>query len=286
MLKSTHRGNFPVSFTGSSNTNTLSRRHSCGVWNVRCNSLLRSYLLTLITCLCGSWMCHILICKYGIWVSGCEEEEFCHVSDIRDEGLLYFACVLYPDTRVCGAYDKPLRQACSLVMTQSLQTAYQKKGESFIHKKVIRSLQLTNMVILFTSTWIWNNENTITQYTKWFCCHTPFHQIITYTLYYTVYYLFIFPSISCLFSETFLCDRTDGFCIALCRMRDCGLWWSLTSDSYHFHCDWVCRLLYLFSDMILATEHGMQMIQILVLLELDRDIRWKGKRRQRWTKND
>ncbi|XP_043117353.1 thyroglobulin [Puntigrus tetrazona] len=57
----------------------------------------------------------------------CEEEEFCHVSDIRDEGPLYFACILYPDTRVCGAYDKPLRQACSLVMTQSLQTAYQKK---------------------------------------------------------------------------------------------------------------------------------------------------------------
>ncbi|KAL1259661.1 hypothetical protein QQF64_010238 [Cirrhinus molitorella] len=57
----------------------------------------------------------------------CEEEDLCHVSDIRDEGPLYFACLLYPDTRVCGAYDKPLRQACSLVMTQSLQTAYQKK---------------------------------------------------------------------------------------------------------------------------------------------------------------
>ncbi|XP_039536126.1 thyroglobulin [Pimephales promelas] len=57
----------------------------------------------------------------------CEEEELCHVSDIRDEGPLYFSCVLYPDTRVCGAYDKPLRQACSFVMAQSLQTAYQKK---------------------------------------------------------------------------------------------------------------------------------------------------------------
>ncbi|XP_056331806.1 thyroglobulin [Danio aesculapii] len=57
----------------------------------------------------------------------CEEEELCHVSDIRDEGPIYFACNLYPDTRVCGAYDKPLRQTCSLVMTQSLQTAYQKK---------------------------------------------------------------------------------------------------------------------------------------------------------------
>ncbi|XP_067250747.1 thyroglobulin [Chanodichthys erythropterus] len=57
----------------------------------------------------------------------CEEEELCHVSDTRDEGPLYFACVLYPDTRVCGAYDKPLRQACGFVMTQNLQTAYQKK---------------------------------------------------------------------------------------------------------------------------------------------------------------
>ncbi|XP_042628676.1 thyroglobulin isoform X1 [Cyprinus carpio] len=57
----------------------------------------------------------------------CGEEQLCHVSEIRDEGPLYFACALYPDTRVCGAYDKPLRQACSLVMTKSLQTAYQKK---------------------------------------------------------------------------------------------------------------------------------------------------------------
>ncbi|XP_051574507.1 thyroglobulin-like [Myxocyprinus asiaticus] len=57
----------------------------------------------------------------------CEEEELCHVSDIRDEGPLHFVCVLYPDTQVCGAYDKPLRQACSLVLAQSPQTAYQKK---------------------------------------------------------------------------------------------------------------------------------------------------------------
>uniref|UniRef100_A0A8C2FJ69 Thyroglobulin n=1 Tax=Cyprinus carpio TaxID=7962 RepID=A0A8C2FJ69_CYPCA len=32
----------------------------------------------------------------------CGEEQLCHVSDIRDEGPLYFACALYPDTRVCG----------------------------------------------------------------------------------------------------------------------------------------------------------------------------------------
>lgn len=65
-----------------------------------------------------------------ICVSGCEEEELCHVSDIRDEGSLYFECVLYPDTRVCGAYDKPLRQACSLVLARSPESTHRKKSES------------------------------------------------------------------------------------------------------------------------------------------------------------
>ncbi|GAA6103646.1 thyroglobulin [Tachysurus ichikawai] len=57
----------------------------------------------------------------------CLEEEFCHVSDLQDDGPVYFTCLLYPDTRVCGAYDKPLRQACSLVLPRDPQTAYQKK---------------------------------------------------------------------------------------------------------------------------------------------------------------
>uniref|UniRef100_A0A8C9UX01 Thyroglobulin n=1 Tax=Scleropages formosus TaxID=113540 RepID=A0A8C9UX01_SCLFO len=54
----------------------------------------------------------------------CEEEEFCHLADVRDESRLYFTCVLYPDSRVCGAYDKPLRQACSLVLPLTPQSAY------------------------------------------------------------------------------------------------------------------------------------------------------------------
>ncbi|KAL7887495.1 hypothetical protein AOLI_G00052160 [Acnodon oligacanthus] len=57
----------------------------------------------------------------------CVEEELCHVADLRDEGPVYYACILYPDTRVCGAYDKPLRQACSLVLPQDTHTAHQKK---------------------------------------------------------------------------------------------------------------------------------------------------------------
>uniref|UniRef100_A0A4W5R7Q9 Carboxylesterase type B domain-containing protein n=1 Tax=Hucho hucho TaxID=62062 RepID=A0A4W5R7Q9_9TELE len=57
----------------------------------------------------------------------CEEEELCHVADVRDESSVYFTCALYPDTQVCGAYDKPLRQACSPVLPQQPHTAHTKK---------------------------------------------------------------------------------------------------------------------------------------------------------------
>uniref|UniRef100_A0A8C7N734 Thyroglobulin n=1 Tax=Oncorhynchus kisutch TaxID=8019 RepID=A0A8C7N734_ONCKI len=60
----------------------------------------------------------------------CEEEELCHLADVRDESSVYFTCALYPDTQVCGAYDKPLRQACSPVLPQQPHTAHTKKGES------------------------------------------------------------------------------------------------------------------------------------------------------------
>ncbi|XP_045064250.1 thyroglobulin-like [Coregonus clupeaformis] len=59
----------------------------------------------------------------------CEEEELCHVADVRDESSVYFTCTLYPDTQVCGAYDKPLRQACSPVLPQQPHTAHTKKVE-------------------------------------------------------------------------------------------------------------------------------------------------------------
>uniref|UniRef100_A0A8K9UJM1 Thyroglobulin n=1 Tax=Oncorhynchus mykiss TaxID=8022 RepID=A0A8K9UJM1_ONCMY len=54
----------------------------------------------------------------------------CHLADVRDESSVYFTCALYPDTQVCGAYDKPLRQACSPVLPQQPHTAHTKKGES------------------------------------------------------------------------------------------------------------------------------------------------------------
>ncbi|KAJ8013237.1 hypothetical protein DPEC_G00051180 [Dallia pectoralis] len=57
----------------------------------------------------------------------CEEEQLCHVVDVRDESPVYFTCFLYPDTRVCGAYDKPLRQACNTLLPRQPQTTHVKK---------------------------------------------------------------------------------------------------------------------------------------------------------------
>ncbi|XP_023669382.2 thyroglobulin [Paramormyrops kingsleyae] len=63
-----------------------------------------------------------------IWcLKRCEEVALCHLADVRDDRPLYFTCSLYPDTRVCGAYDQPLRRACSLVLPQAPRLAYSKK---------------------------------------------------------------------------------------------------------------------------------------------------------------
>ncbi|KAL4616898.1 thyroglobulin [Arapaima gigas] len=57
----------------------------------------------------------------------CKDEEHCHLADVRDDGFLYFTCVLYPDSQVCGAYDKPLQQACSLVLPLTPQVAFTRR---------------------------------------------------------------------------------------------------------------------------------------------------------------
>lgn len=82
-------------------------------------------------------------------------------------------------------------------------------------------------LIYDTKIWSFVLYNSITQYTR--------PHIITYTLC-AVYNAFIFLSISCWFSETFLCDWTDGFCITLCksvvyckvRLLPLSLWLSLS----------------------------------------------------------
>lgn len=63
-------------------------------------------------------------------VSGCEEEPQCSVADLRDaDSAGFFSCSLYPDSRVCGAYDKPLRRPCSPLLDRAPNNTYSKKGK-------------------------------------------------------------------------------------------------------------------------------------------------------------
>uniref|UniRef100_A0A3Q4GHV9 Carboxylesterase type B domain-containing protein n=1 Tax=Neolamprologus brichardi TaxID=32507 RepID=A0A3Q4GHV9_NEOBR len=63
-------------------------------------------------------------------VSGCNEEPQCSVADLRDaDSAGFFSCSLYPDSRVCGAYDKPLRRPCSLLLDRAPNNTYSKKGK-------------------------------------------------------------------------------------------------------------------------------------------------------------
>uniref|UniRef100_A0A4W6CPF2 Carboxylesterase type B domain-containing protein n=1 Tax=Lates calcarifer TaxID=8187 RepID=A0A4W6CPF2_LATCA len=39
----------------------------------------------------------------------------------------FFSCSLFPDSRVCGAYDKPLRRACRLLLDRAPNNTYSKK---------------------------------------------------------------------------------------------------------------------------------------------------------------
>ncbi|XP_031582758.2 thyroglobulin [Oreochromis aureus] len=64
-----------------------------------------------------------------LWcLTRCEEEPQCSVADLRDaDSAGFFSCSLYPDSRVCGAYDKPLRRPCSPLLDRAPNNTYSKK---------------------------------------------------------------------------------------------------------------------------------------------------------------
>ncbi|XP_075901909.1 thyroglobulin [Nelusetta ayraudi] len=64
-----------------------------------------------------------------LWcLSRCDEEPRCSVADLRDaEAPPFFSCRLHPDSRVCGAYDKPLRQACRHLLDRLPGFTYSRK---------------------------------------------------------------------------------------------------------------------------------------------------------------
>ena len=72
-------------------------------------------------------MTDVLMC---VCVSGCDEEPLCSVTDLRDaDSAGFFSCSLFPDTRVCGGYDKPLRRPCRPLLDRTPNNTHSKKGE-------------------------------------------------------------------------------------------------------------------------------------------------------------
>lgn len=71
-------------------------------------------------------MC-VMIC---VCVSGCDAEPQCSVADLRNaDSAAFFSCSLYPDSRVCGAYDKPLRRTCRRLLDKTPNNTYSKMGK-------------------------------------------------------------------------------------------------------------------------------------------------------------
>ncbi|CAL8248966.1 unnamed protein product [Lota lota] len=58
----------------------------------------------------------------------CEEEEQCSLVDVRqDDSDIFHSCLLFPDSTVCGAYDKKLRQPCRPLLARRPSNAHKKK---------------------------------------------------------------------------------------------------------------------------------------------------------------
>ncbi|XP_040900588.1 thyroglobulin isoform X2 [Toxotes jaculatrix] len=64
-----------------------------------------------------------------LWcLTRCDVELLCSVADLRDaDSAGFFSCSLFPDSRVCGAYDKPLRRPCRPLLDRTPGNTYSKK---------------------------------------------------------------------------------------------------------------------------------------------------------------
>ncbi|XP_026172427.1 thyroglobulin isoform X2 [Mastacembelus armatus] len=64
-----------------------------------------------------------------LWcLTRCDGEQLCSVAHLTDsDSPAFYSCLLYPDSRVCGAYDKPLRQPCPILLDRTPNTTYRKR---------------------------------------------------------------------------------------------------------------------------------------------------------------
>uniref|UniRef100_A0A3Q3NQU7 Thyroglobulin-like n=1 Tax=Labrus bergylta TaxID=56723 RepID=A0A3Q3NQU7_9LABR len=58
--------------------------------------------------------------------SRCDSEQLCSLADLTPSPG-FFRCSLLPDSRVCGAYDKPLRRPCRPLLDRTPNNTYSKK---------------------------------------------------------------------------------------------------------------------------------------------------------------
>ncbi|KAM9852016.1 thyroglobulin [Aulostomus maculatus] len=66
-----------------------------------------------------------------LWcLTRCEAELRCFLADLREaDSAGFFSCMLFPDSRVCSAYDKPLRQPCRPLLDRMPNNTYSKRVE-------------------------------------------------------------------------------------------------------------------------------------------------------------
>ncbi|XP_068586092.1 thyroglobulin [Cebidichthys violaceus] len=64
-----------------------------------------------------------------LWcLTRCDVEQLCSIADLRDaDSAGFFSCSLFSDSRVCGAYDQPLRRPCRLLLDRPANNTYSKK---------------------------------------------------------------------------------------------------------------------------------------------------------------
>ncbi|XP_067093609.1 thyroglobulin [Osmerus mordax] len=93
----------------------------------------------------------------------CQEEEQCSVLDVRSEGDRFYSCSLYPDPRVCGGYDTPLRQPCLPRLPQPLHNPHIKKVDlSGGVKSFYRRVSFRKMVSYSVRSRVSLSANTLT----------------------------------------------------------------------------------------------------------------------------
>ncbi|XP_065814204.1 thyroglobulin [Labrus bergylta] len=62
-----------------------------------------------------------------LWcLTRCDSEQLCSLADLTPSPG-FFRCSLLPDSRVCGAYDKPLRRPCRPLLDRTPNNTYSKK---------------------------------------------------------------------------------------------------------------------------------------------------------------